>query len=79
MAPVGAEGGVVNAAEGDVSLLQRIRAAYAAAVGDPTWDRMLGMARAQEKGYALRDGLLVRSRGEGQGHTLVIPADQGLR
>ena len=27
MAPDGAEGGVVNAAEGDVSLLQRIRAA----------------------------------------------------
>ena len=40
---------------------------------------MLGLARAQEKEYALRDGLLVRSRGEGQGHTLVIPTDQGLR
>ena len=40
---------------------------------------MLGMARAQEKWYALCDGLLVRSRGEVQGHTLVIPDDQGLR
>ena len=30
------------------------------------------------KGYDLHDGLVVRSRGENWGYTLVIPADDSL-
>lgn len=36
-------------------------------------------ARLGEKGFELRDGLVVRSRGVGRGVTLVIPEDEELR
>ena len=47
-------------------------------MGNSAWDMLLGWVHAKVKGYDLCDRLVVHSRREGQGYTLVIPADETL-